>query len=270
LTIKELFSAYHNHPNVEACIEWAKRGEGNIHLKGLSGSSGILFAARTISKLGGIHWFLLPDREQAAYIYSDLTHCLNEESVLFFPSGYKRTMTEKTNDEAGLILRTEVLNRIKNIDKQHGPLVFVSYAEAMMEKVITSATLYKNTLELNVGELISIHFIREVLDEYHFEEVEFVYEPGQYSVRGSIVDIFSYSHHLPYRVDFFDDEVESIRTFGVDDQLSRDQLTSITIVPNIQKLVEKDQGNGVLKLVPTHSILWSVNLGLCIERINEV
>ncbi len=179
-------------------------------------------------------------------------------------------MDENVNDEAGLILRTEVLNKLKKIDRIEYPVIFVSYPEALMEKVISSENLNKNTLELNVGESISIKFIREVLEEYKFEEVEFVYEPGQFSVRGSIVDIFSYSHHLPYRLDFFGDEVESIRTFEVDDQLSRDRLTSITIVPNIQKLVEHETGNCVLKFLPLNTVLWSINIRLSIDRINEI
>ena len=189
---------------------------------------------------------------------------------MFFPSAYKRSISQNEIDEAGLILRTAVLNRLKNIQKNSDKLIVVTFPEALMEKVLTSESLNKNTLELKVGEKISIGFIREVLEEYHFEEVEFIYEPGQFSVRGSIVDIFSYSHHLPYRVDFFGDEVESIRTFEIEDQLSREKLNIITIVPNIQKLVNKDNGDCVLNLLPQKTLIWSENLKLSIERIKEV
>jgi len=139
-----------------------------------------------------------------------------------------------------------------------------------MEKVITSDSLNRNTLELKVNEKISIGFIREVLEEYHFEETEFVYEPGQFSVRGSIVDIFSYSNHLPFRIDFFGDEVESIRTFEVETQLSHDKLEVISIIPNIQKLVSEDSGDSVLKLLPKGTIIWSDNLSYSIDRINDI
>lgn len=270
LSIKDLSSIYQKHPNSEPFTKWAQNARGNIHLKGFCGSSGVLFAASCIQKLGGVHWFILSDRDQASYLYSDLTHALHKDSVLFFPSGFKHSMTDRVHDEAGLILRTAVLNKLKKIEKDQVSQVFVSYPEALMEKVITGEFLNKNTLELTINESISISFIREVLNEYNFEEVEFVYEPGQFSVRGSIVDIFSYSYYLPYRLDFFGDEVESIRTFEVDDQLSRDKLTSITIVPNIQKLVEQDRGEGVFNLLPAGTILWSVDIGVSVSRIDEI
>jgi len=244
--------------------------EKSLFLKGLSSSSRSLFAASCIEQTGGVHWFIFSDREEAAYFSNDLSHALDEESVMFFPSAYKRSISQNEIDEAGLILRTAVLNRLKNIQKNSDKLIVVTFPEALMEKVLTSESLNKNTLELKVGEKISIGFIREVLEEYHFEEVEFIYEPGQFSVRGSIVDIFSYSHHLPYRVDFFGDEVESIRTFEIEDQLSREKLNIITIVPNIQKLVNKDNGDCVLNLLPQKTLIWSENLKLSIERIKEV
>lgn len=267
---KELSKFYLQHHNTEKFNKWLAGSGSNISLTGLSGSSGVLFASACIEKSRFINWFIVPDREQAAYIYGDLSNTLNEDNVYFFPSGYKRSMNETVNDEAGLILRTEVLNKLKNIGNIKLPVIFVSYPEALIEKVISAENLSKNTIELNVGETISITFIREALEEYNFEEVEFVYEPGQFSVRGSIVDIFSYSHHLPYRLDFFGDEVETIRTFDIDDQRSRDKFTSITIVPNIQKLVETNKGNCILKFLPADSVIWSVNLRLSIDRISDI
>lgn len=282
MSVSELISIYRNHPNTLTFKRWAEMStlkdkrslesdfEKSLFLKGLSSSSRSLFAASCIEQTGGVHWFIFSDREEAAYFSNDLSHALDEESVMFFPSAYKRSISQNEIDEAGLILRTAVLNRLKNIQKNSDKLIVVTFPEALMEKVLTSESLNKNTLELKVGEKISIGFIREVLEEYHFEEVEFIYEPGQFSVRGSIVDIFSYSHHLPYRVDFFGDEVESIRTFEIEDQLSREKLNIITIVPNIQKLVNKDNGDCVLNLLPQKTLIWSENLKLSIERIKEV
>lgn len=216
-----------------------------------------------------MHWFMVPDREEAAYTYNDLAHILDEKKVLFFPSAYKRSIIHNEIDEAGLILRTAVLNKLKNPGK-NDYLVVVTYPEALMEKVVTAESLNKNTLELSVGEKVSIEFIREVLYEYHFEEVEFVFEPGQFSVRGGIVDIFSYSHHLPYRIDFFGDEVESIRTFEVEDQLSKEKLDQITIVPNIQKLINLEKGDSILKLLDLSTLFWSKNMRLCLDLIADV
>lgn len=216
--------------------------------------------------MGGTHWFIIPDHEDAAYFYNDLTHILGDDQVMFFPSAYKYAIQNEV-DESGLILRTAVLNKVKNNGED---LVVVTYPEALMEKVVTSESLSKNTLELKTGEKVSIAFIREVLYEYHFEEVEFVSEPGQFSVRGGIVDIFSYSYHLPYRIDFFGDEVESIRTFEVEDQLSRDKLGKINIVPNIQKIIGNEKGDSILKLIPEDTIFWSRNLVLSLEKIDDI
>jgi transcription-repair coupling factor (superfamily II helicase) len=269
LSSTELISIFQNHPNTKALAHWKGNATSKvICLKSLCGSSRSLFASSVIEKVGGMHWFIIPDREEAAYLYDDLAHTLDENIVLFFPSAYKRSVIHNEIDEAGLILRTAVLNQFKssNIRK----IVVVTYPEALMEKVVTSESLQKNTLELTVGEKITIEFIREVLEEYHFEEVEFVSEPGQFSVRGGIVDIFSYSHHLPYRIDFFGNEVESIRTFEVEDQLSKEKLDNITIVPNIQKLVSSEKGDCVLKLFPAGTLIWSENLRLCLDQIAEV
>jgi transcription-repair coupling factor (superfamily II helicase) len=281
LAIESLVTAYSKHNNTRLFQEWAQkvlslpappRVEGSpdvIHLKGLAGSSASLFAASAINETGGLHWLVIPDRENAAYFYNDLTHALDDEKVLFFPSAYKRSVIHNVTDEAGLILRTSVLNSLKAFADGE-TLLIVTYPEALMEKVITSDSLFKNTLQLKVGEKVSISFIREVLNEYHFEESEFVTDPGEFSVRGSIVDIFSYSHHLPYRVDFFGDEVESIRTFEVEDQLSRDKFSQISIIPNIQKLVGTERGDCILKLLPPKTIIWSQSLALSFEQIDAV
>jgi len=273
--LSELISIYKNHPGCQTFQLWDNHSKVSVEegrsccIKGLFGSSRSLFAASCIAQTGGVHWFIIPGSEEAAYFYNDLSHALDDESVMLFPSAYKRSVNQNEVDEAGLILRTDVLNTLKNI-RENDQLIVVTYPEALMEKVITSDSLNKNTLELKKGEKISISFIREVLEEYHFEEVEFVYEPGQFSVRGSIVDIFSYSHYLPFRIDFFGDEVESMRTFEVETQLSHDKLGAISIIPNIQKLVSEHSGDSVLKLLPKTTLIWSENLGYSIECIKEI
>ncbi|HEY4787880.1 MAG TPA: transcription-repair coupling factor [Bacteroidales bacterium] len=269
MSSNDLISVFKDHPNARLFSDWIGSKDARIsHLRGMSGSSCNLFAALIIEKCKGVHWFVIPEHEEAAYLYNDLTHALDENMVLFFPSGYKRSVIHNEIDESGLILRTAVLNQLKDLSKVDR-LVVVTYPEALMEKVVTSESLLKNTLELTVGEKITIEFIREVLEEYHFEEVEFVTEPGQFSVRGGIVDIFSFSHHLPYRIDFFGDEVESIRTFEVEDQLSKEKLDHITIVPNIQKLVSNEQGDSALKLLSSDTFIWSENMKLCLDKIAE-
>lgn len=280
MSIRDLISVYNSHPHTRSFAEWAGRTpsalsqthlstENVIHLKGLTGSSFSLFAASAVQTSGGVHWIIIPDREQSAYVYNDLLNTLNEETVLYFPSAYKRSVVHNDVDEAGLILRTAVLNRLKT-RKENENIILISFPDALIEKVVSATSLDKNTLALKVGEKISIGFIREVLHEYHFEEEEFVTEPGQFSIRGSIVDIFSYSYHLPYRIDFFGDEVESIRSFEVEDQLSKDRFTEINIIPNIQQMVTAEKGDCVLKLLPPTATLWSENLALILSQINDI
>jgi transcription-repair coupling factor (superfamily II helicase) len=276
---------YSKHPNTGLFKDWVGKvlslfapplnGEGRegvkngLFLKGLAGASSSLFSATAASLVKGPHWFIIPDKEYAAYFYNDLTHALDENSVLFFPSAYKRSVSQNETDESGLILRTSVLNRLKSYTEGEF-LIVVTYPEAIMEKVITSDSLFKNTLELKVGEKVSIDFIREALNEYHFEEVEFVTEPGKFSIRGSIVDIFSYSNHLPYRIDFFGDEVESIRTFEVEDQLSKEKFDQITIIPNIQRIIGDEAGDCILKLVHPKTLIWSDSLAITLDKIRSV
>lgn len=271
MSSKELVSVYLNHHHAKKFALWkGNTSDKALRLKGLSGSSQSLFAASTIQDTSGVHWFIIPEQEESAYFYNDLSHALGEDVVMYFPSAYKRSVVHNEIDESALILRTAVLNQLKKIVADPAKTVVVTYPEALMEKVVTAESLTKNTLELKVGEKITIEFIREVLEEYHFEEVEFVSEPGQFSVRGGIVDIFSYSHHLPYRIDFFGDEVESIRSFEVEDQLSKEKLENITIVPNIQKLVGSEHGDGILNLLLKTTLVWSENLPLCLDKIDEV
>ena len=188
-----------------------------IRLEGLTGSAGAIAAALVFSKTQTTHIVIIPEKEDAAYFYNDLVALLGDDPVFFFPSTYKRSVQYEQTEPANIVLRTEVLNHLAS-GKRKG--IIVTYPESVMEKVVSKKNLKKNTLQLNKGDKISLEFLEEVLHEYNFTRTDFVYEPGQYSIRGSIADIFSYSADLPYRIDFFGEEVESIRSFNTDDQLS--------------------------------------------------
>ena len=202
-----------------------------IHLKGLIGSAKTILLANLFQKSSKNFTILLNDREEAAYFYDDLNNLGLSESTLFFPSSFKRSVHYGQTEQENIVQRTEVLNKIWLNEKQY---IVVSYPEAMVESVISQAGLKTNTLWIKKGDKLSTDFLNEFLYEYGFERVEFVYEPGQFSVRGSIVDVFSFSNEDPYRIDFFGDEVESIRSFNIDNQISKDSLENISIVPNIQ------------------------------------
>lgn len=211
---------------------WAASREPNLKISGLCGSSLAVVAASVFQKVPKTQVFILNDADEAAYLYNDLRQILSDEAVLFFPSSYKRTIRLSQLDSSNEILRTEALNRLSNSSQ---PTILVSYPEAMMQKVVSADGFKSKTLKIRVGESVGIDYLSEVLNEYGFQRVDFVYEPGQYSIRGGIVDVFSYAYELPFRLDFFGDEVDSIRIFDIETQLSKEKKERIEIVPDLHK-----------------------------------
>ena len=189
-----------------------------------------MFASALVEKSPCPFVFILGDLEEAGYFYHDLTQVLGTERILFFPSSFRRSVKYGQKDAANEILRTEVLSCLQ---KGEEGLCIVTYPDALAEKVVSRQELSENTLKLHVGERVDTGFITDVLHSYGFEYVDYVYEPGQYAVRGSIIDVFSFSSEYPYRIDFFGNDVESIRTFEVDSQLSKEKKESIVIVPDL-------------------------------------
>ncbi|WP_370513828.1 transcription-repair coupling factor [Flavobacterium sp. LMO8] len=200
-------------------------------MTGLVGSS-LSFVAHSLFKKSELPFLILfSNKEEAAYYLNDLEQLINVEDVLFYPSSYRRPYQIEETDNANVLLRAEVLNRINSRKK---PAIIVSYAEAIFEKVVTRKELEKNTLKLSVEDKLSIDFINETLFEYNFKRVDFVTEPGEFSVRGGIIDVFSFSNDNPYRIEFFGNEIDSIRSFDVETQLSIEKLKKISIIPNIE------------------------------------
>jgi transcription-repair coupling factor (superfamily II helicase) len=239
-----------------------------IRIKGLSGSSVSLVCSNLMNESPGLHFVLLGDKEEAAYFYNDLLTCLQESEVVFFPSSYKRSIQFVQQDNGNIILRTNALDKLRSYTS--GLLVIVTYPESLAEKVITRSALESNTLALTRGENISIGFIQEVLETYHFEVVDFVSEPGQYAIRGSIVDIFSYSTEYPFRLDFFGDEVESIRSFDVESQLSREMFDRVSIVPNIFEHAEANTTQPIFKFPSVKPVIWANSLEDTLSKLNEI
>ena len=220
------------------------------------------------------HLFVLNEKDEAAYFFNDLESFCTDIKLFFFPSSYRRSVQEGHTDPAGMIQRTEVLD---HLTKNQKPLVIVSYPEALFEKVIQSTDLARLKLQLNKGESVSRNFIVEVLNSYGFTETDFVYEPGEFAIRGGIVDLFSFSYDQPCRIDFFGDEVESIRFFDIDTQLSDKREDSISIIPNIQDIglqrVESDKNEercSIVSLLSNSTILWTKDFGFAVDRINKL
>jgi transcription-repair coupling factor (superfamily II helicase) len=236
-------------------------------INGLSGSAKAVVMAGVLSQQPTTHVVILPEKEDAAYFYNDLTSLIGEETIFFFPGTYKRSVMYDQTEPANIILRTEVLNFLGSGKRK---CIIVTYPESIMEKVVSKSNLKKNTFEIRKGSHLSIDFLEEVLREYNFRRTDFVYEPGQYSVRGSITDLFSYSADKPYRIDFFGEEVDSIRSFSPDDQLSLQLHDEIQLIPDIQELASHEQTDNFIDFIPPSSIIWSENFDYIIEKTDNI
>ncbi len=270
----KLLKYYQNHPRLNELSALLEGGQSAIYLKGLIGSSRALTIAGIFEHSGKQqHLVILPDKEQAAYFYNDLENLFDEakadhnnKRVLFYPTAYKRPYEPEKLDKAYQLSRTEVLKRFLSGDRR---TIVVSYPEALSEKVITKQYLSKNLMKLKQGEEISLDFLVELLHEYNFEAVEFVAEPGQYAIRGGIVDVFSFSNDHPYRVEFMGDEVESIRTFDPVSQLSLQNLNRITLLPNVQDRQIVEKRISFLDYMPPKTTVWLDDLAYTRDRIAE-
>lgn len=267
MTIRDILNQYKSDPRVASLAEALKNG-GNqrVHLKGLIGSSDSVLATALYFLQHRHVIFVLPEREEAAYFLSDLENLLEKE-ILLFPSSFRKSFEFIQVDSSNVLQRAEVLNEL--IHSSEFGKIIVTYPEALAEKVIDRAALQKNTLEISSGNKLNIEFINEFLIEYDFERVDFVYEPGQFSVRGGIVDIFSFSHDLPYRIEFFGDFIESIRTFEIEDQLSVDQVKTITIVPNVQSKFLTDHNISLLEYIEKDTLVWFKDVAFTLDVIKD-
>ncbi len=267
MNIKDIFQIYKTDDRVKSLAHaLAARPNAHIHLKGLVGSSDVFIASALyfMQKRGNL--FVLPDREEAVYFMNDLEN-LSDRPVLLFPSSYRKAYDITNIDSASVLQRTEVLNELKQ-NSDISKLV-VSYPEALAEKVIDKSVLEKNTLEIRVGDTLGIEFINEFLSEYTFSREDFVYEAGQFSIRGGIIDIFSFSHDLPYRIEFSDDHIESIRTFNIDDQLSVQEVKAITILPNIQSKLSAEHSVSFLDYLSPDTAVWIKEVEFTLDIIDQ-
>ncbi|MBE7175556.1 MAG: transcription-repair coupling factor [Mucilaginibacter polytrichastri] len=267
MTIREVLDRYKDDARVQQLAAALNKGKTpRIQLKGLIGASDAVVAVACYFLMHRPAVFVLPDREEAAYFLADLESLLNKQ-LLLFPSSFRKPFDFTQPDSGNVLARAEALNELK-LDSEYGKLI-VTYPEAMAEKVIDRAALEKNTLEISKGAKLSIDFINEFLIEYAFDRVDFVFEPGQFSIRGGIVDIFSFSHDLPYRIEFFGDDVESIRTFNTDDQLSVDEVKSITVVPNVQSKFLTESNISLLEYLRKDTIFWFKDVQFTFDVIKK-
>ena len=261
MEIQSLQALYAGHKPVKALARALQDASvRTVFAEGLCASAApLLFSGLAVAcpqVMGRPFLFILDDAEEAGYFYHDLTQILGEQEVFYFPSSFRRAVKFGQRDAANEILRTEVISRLSAGGR---PLFVVSYPDAVMEKVVSKKSLEERTLVLHAGERVDIVFVEETLRTFGFSQVDYVYEPGQFAVRGSILDVFSYSSEWPYRVDFFGDEVDSIRTFEVQSQLSRDKQQEVVIVPELS-----DGGQGKVPFtdfLPADTVVVMKDLG---------
>ncbi|SMO66681.1 transcription-repair coupling factor (superfamily II helicase) [Saccharicrinis carchari] len=258
-----VLAQFRDNPLITQLNAAITNGEHHIFVAGTTGSFKSVVLASVMGRFS--HLVVLNDKEEAAYFYNDLVQLLGEGSIYFLPSTYKRSPEYGNIEASSIILRTEALNYLSNTKKAG---VVVTYPLALFEKVPTNSQLKESTLNIKTGEQIDISFVTEVLIEYEFEKVDFVYEPGQFSVRGSLVDIYSFAHEDPYRIDFFGDEVDSIRTFDLENQLSKTKLNDIAIIPNLSTRVGKEHIS-LLDFLNPKTKIWASDIAYVTDKVKE-
>ncbi len=262
-----LFEKYNSSPKVSQIAGLIDSGHTKLNLQGLIGSA-LSFVVHSLFRKTELPFLLvLSDKEEAAYYLNDLEQMIGEEDVLFYPGSYRRPYQIEETDNANVLLRAEVLNRINSRKK---PAIIVTYPEALFEKVVTRKELDKNTLKVAVGDQISIDFINEVLFEYEFRRVDFIAEPGEFSVRGGILDVFSFSNDNPYRIEFFGNEVDSIRTFDVETQLSIEKKKKITIIPNVENKFFQEDRESFLHYINPKTVLLLQDGDILLSKLDKL
>ena len=266
---KEIQNIYATHPGVDALMQLREEGgRRRVLLEGLLGSSAAMtFCGLKQRAPEQTMLIVMNDAEEAGYFYHDMMQMTGDSNILFFPSSFRRAMKYGQEDDANRILRTEVMSRLSNRRRKEG-LVIVTHPDALAEKVVSQQQLEDKTLTIAVGDNISRDSVEKKLSALKFKEVTYVYEPGEFAVRGSLIDIFSFSSEYPYRIDFFGDEVESIRTFTVEDQLSKERTGEATIVPKLTG----SQAVAITEFLPKNAILVTKEITFvkgCIDKLNN-
>lgn len=266
-SIHEVLKRYESNDFVRNSIDqFQKEPHSKIHVKGQVGSSISFFSAQIMKQSGNPILLILDDKEEAAYLLNELESIFKKDEILFLPGSYRRPYEIEETNNANVVLRTEILNTLNGARK---PRCIVTYAEGLFEKVVTRKVLNKNTIKISEGESLDIDFLNETLFAYEFHRVDFVAEPGEFSIRGGIVDVFSYSEKEPYRISLFGDEVESIRKFDVETQLSIEKVKSFTVVPNLENKFIEETRESFFDYISNKTIILAKNINIIQDTIRR-
>lgn len=250
------------------CREYKNRS-ATVHLEELVGGALSFYAAAAVAESGGVHVFVAEDRDAAAYLLNDFYNLLDEKQVYFFPSSYKRSAAYGAEDAQGVVQRTATMQAVRGFAGK-GYLVVCTCPEALAERVADAEALRRETIAVKIGDKISIEVLEQALVDAAFTRVDFVYEPGQYSVRGGIVDVFSFSESKPYRLDFFGDEVDSIRRFNISSQLSSDKLDRVEIIPDLNAGIPASAKVSFARFAGADASYWFYDADFVLRRVNDI
>lgn len=265
MELNQILSYYKSDERINQIKNLLSQNTPSIFLNGLTGSSKAVVMAGMMDN--GPHLIIMNDHEEAAYLYNDLVQLSSGKLISFLPSSFKRSPEYGQKDPQNVLLRTEALSHLHSPKNQ---LFVLTYPEALIEKVIPASQMDSNRLIINKGDQLDISFITDVLTEYHFQRVDFVFEPGQYSVRGSIIDVYSFSDEDPYRIDFWGDEVDSIRKFDLENQLSREKMDQVVIVPNLTENQDNELLCALSDYITTNTKVWIDNPVFVQERMSDI
>ncbi len=251
----------------QLCREY-KNESATVHLNEMVGGALSFYAAATIARVGGIHIFVAEERDAAAFLLNDFYNLLDEKNIYFFPSAYKHSAANGVEDPQGVVQRTAALTAMRRFEK--GYMVLCTYPEALAERVADRDALTVETIPIKVGDSMKITALEERLVNSGFERVDFVYAPGQYSLRGGIVDIFSFSESKPYRVDFFDDEVDSIRRFEISSQLSTEKLQQVEVLPDMNAVSSSERRISLAEFSSPQTAWWFFDADFALRKVNDI
>lgn len=259
MKIDDILSAYQNHPDLKALGDQLKKTESEKFLvKGMVGSQSAFLVAAIYRHTQRNVVIILNDKEEALYFQNDLKTLMPQKDILLFPASYKRPYQVEEVDNANILQRAEVLNELNHT--RTGRQVIITFAEALNEKVVNKRSLIKNTLEVKVGDEFGMSFVIDILEEYGFEREDFAFQPGQFAVRGGLLDVFSFAHDWPYRIEFYGEDIDKIRTFDPVSQLSKDSVKRISLIPNIQRNLLHEEKVSFLEYISPTTLVFCKNL----------
>ena len=276
MNLASIIEFYQKDKRTKQIVEHLQKTQKtNLHLSGLQASLPAFVATAVYKNLPQNYLFILDNKENAAYFQNDLKNLLGKKDVLFFPDSFKKPAQFDHISNNNLLMRAETATKLLN--SQTKGEILVSYPEALFEKIVNAQALNESTITIKINEQLDADFIVDMLVEYGFRHTDFVYEPGYFSIRGGIIDVFSFGNDMPYRIELFDDEVESIRVFDPLSQLSEKKVQQISIIPDIQTQFEHQQKTSIFQLLPKNTAVFTKDLETllkinqtCYEKISRL